>query len=1016
MARNKGDGVVGAAMIVGAGVSGVQAALDLGDAGLKVYLVERQPAIGGHMAQLDKTFPTNDCSMCTLAPRLVDCDRHPNIVMLTGAEVRSVRGRAGAFRIRVRRRARYVDLARCTGCGDCEAVCPIEVDDEFNEGLNRRKVIFRPYPQAVPSAFTIDMAHCPECMECIDACLSKAIDPFMCDTEVDLDVGALIITPGYDLFDPARRSEFGYGVLPNVVTALQFERMLSASGPTEGHPARPSDGRAPMRIAFIQCVGSRDIAGGQEYCSSVCCMYTAKQAAVAAENLPGVESTVFYNDIRAHGKGFEEYHRRALALGVRYVRSLISTVKEIPGSHNLVLRYHTKDGYRDEEFDLVVLAVGMRPPGGLQDLARVTGFALDRYGFIQTRELYPGLTSRSGVFAGGAACGPKDIPETVIEASAAAANVSRLLSPARGSLIAEKTYPPERDVHAEEPRVGVFVCHCGLNIAGVLDVPSLVRRTRTLPGVVWAEELLFACSQDGIGHIIAGLEEQRLNRVVVASCTPRTHAPLFQNALREAGLNPSLYEHVNLREQVAWVHQAEPARATEKGWDLIRMAVAKVQLLKAVTTQHTAVEPRALVVGGGAAGMAAALSLVEQGFPVTLVEREQLLGGNLRRLHRTLQGSDPQAFLCEMTAQVEEHPLIEVLTGSTVDAVNGYTGQYRTLVRQGDFTREIAHGVVILATGAVEYQPHGEYLYGSHPGVVTQSELEARLAVGRIRGVRRVVMIQCVGSRDEERPYCSRVCCGHAVKNALHLKEIYPRMEVVILYRDMRTYGLQERYYRQAREKGVIFIRYEPSRRPVVTQGGGAGSLAVRVYDEVLDAELDLDADLVVLSTGIVPRPDAQRLAQLFRVPLGADGFFAEAHAKLRPVDFPTAGMYLCGLAHAPKTLSESISQAQAAAMRAVTLLARGELESERNIVTVDPERCSGCGLCVDVCPYGARELDAVRKIAVVHEALCRGCGTCVAACPNGACQQYNFEDGQVLAMIEEALSGLSAGSDLLCQ
>ncbi|MDI6710773.1 MAG: CoB--CoM heterodisulfide reductase iron-sulfur subunit A family protein [Bacillota bacterium] len=1005
MARGNGEApVVGAAMVIGAGVGGIQAALDLGDAGLKVYLVERQPAIGGRMAQLDKTFPTNDCSMCTLAPRLVDCDRHPNITVLTDTEVRSVRGEVGNFKVRLRRRARYVDIEKCKGCGDCEAACPIEVVDEFDEGLSRRKAIFRPYAQAVPNAFAIDITHCPECEECTQACSAGAIDPFMWDTEVELSVGALIVSPGYDLFDPRQRPEFGYGQYPNVVTSLQFERMLSASGPTGGHLVRPSNGREPRRIAFIQCVGSRDVAGGQEYCSAVCCMYTAKQAVVAAEHLPEVETAVFCADVRAFGKGFEGYYRRALEQGVRYVRSLISTVKEAPHSRNLLLRYHAPGGgYVEEEFDLVVLALGLRPAAGVRELARAAGFALNEYGFAETWELFPGLTSRPGVFAGGVLTGPKDIPETVVEASAAAANVSRLLAPARGSLTARKVYPPERDVSREEPRIGVFVCHCGLNIGSVVDVPELVRRAAGLPGVVWTEEFLFACSQDSIGRIAERVREQDLNRVVVASCTPRTHAPLFQSGLREAGLNPSLYEHVNLREHVAWVHRQEPERATEKGWDLVRMAVGKARLLKPVTTRFTPVEPRALVVGGGAAGMTAALALADQGFPVTLVERDQLLGGNLLRLARTLAGGDPQALLFDLTARVERHPGIEVLTGSTVDAVGGYTGRFRTLVRQGDMVREITHGVAILATGAAEYRPRGEYLYGAHPGVITQTELEGRLNAGRVRGVGRVVMIQCVGSRDGERPYCSRVCCGQAVKNALHLKELSPRIGVVVLYRDMRTYGFQERYYRRAREKGVLFIRYDSDRMPSVAEGGD-GKLVVRAYDPVLEAELALDADLVVLGTGVVPRPDAQELARLFRVPLTPEGFFAEAHAKLRPVDFPTEGLYLCGMAHAPKTLSESISQAQAAAMRAVTLLARGELESERNIVTVDPERCTGCGICVPVCPYGAREVDRERGISVVHEVLCRGCGSCVAACPSGACQQQGFEDGQIFAMIDAAL------------
>ncbi|MEW6726940.1 MAG: CoB--CoM heterodisulfide reductase iron-sulfur subunit A family protein [Bacillota bacterium] len=1001
---DRSKGLVGAVLVVGAGVGGIQAALDLANAGFRVYLVERQPAIGGRMAQLDKTFPTNDCSMCTLAPRLVECSRHPNITIMPCAEVREVTGDIGDFTVRVRLHARYVDIDKCKGCGDCEEVCPISVKDAFNEGLSLHKAIYRPYAQAFPNAFVIDMEKCPECVECQEACLAGAIDPLMWDQDVRFRVGAIIISAGYDLFDPEKRGEYGFGLYPNVVTSLQFERMLSASGPFGGHLQRPLDGRAPHRIAFIQCVGSRDVSGGLEYCSAVCCMYTAKQALVALEHVPGAEITVFCIDVRAHGKDFERYHARALARGVRYVRSMVSSVKEMQESKNLRLRYRDADGrFREEDFDLVVLALGMVPAEGTARLASAMGVDLNRYGFVRSWELYPGLTSRAGVFAGGAVCGPRDIPETVIDAGAAAANAARVLAPVRGTRAASKQYPPERDVSGEPPRIGVFVCRCGVNIGGVVDVPAVVERARRLDGVVLAEECLFACAQDSIQHIAARIEEYGLNRVVVASCTPRTHAPLFQDSLREAGLNPYLYEHVNIREHVSWVHQLFLQEATRKAADLVAMGVAKARLLKPQAVTDIPVVKRALVVGGGLAGMTAALTIADQGFPVTLVEKEALLGGNARRLGRTLDGAEIYGFLDELIARLEYHPLVEVCTGTEVAAVKGYVGNFRSTLKCGDAEWEIDHGAAVIATGAEEYRPQ-EYLYGQHPDVLTQSELERRLEIGVSPDVRSVVMIQCVGSRTAERPYCSRVCCGQTVKNALRIKELSPKTEVYVLYRDMRTYGFQEQFYRAARERGVVFVRYEPDDPPVVE--AGRDNLFVRVTDPVLGERLVLDADILALGTAIVPRRDSQALARLFRLPLNADGFFAEAHVKLRPVDFASDGVYLCGLAHAPKMLGESLAQAQAAAMRAVTLLSRERLQGQGNVVRVDPERCSGCGICVEVCPYKAREIAAGQKVAVVNEATCRGCGTCAAACPGGACRQEGFEDEQVYAMIEAALSG----------
>jgi heterodisulfide reductase subunit A-like polyferredoxin len=1467
---------IGAVMVVGGGISGMQSALDLAEAGFKVYLVENQTAIGGTMARLDKTFPTNDCAMCTMSPRLVDTGRHLNIQVLTGAEVRSLSGEPGNFRVKLKKKARYVDLEKCTGCGDCARACPVEVTSDFDAGLAQRKAIYKFYPQATPNAFAIEKtgippcraacpagvnaqgyiqliktgklmeawqmvyrdnpfpaacgricthpcqtgchrssidkpvnimhlkrvaadfaynnlgelplpaseeaknkkvavvgagpaglsaayqllkkgytvtvfealpvaggmmrvgipeyrlpkkwvqlevellikmgleiryntglgkdftlqslqdeayqavflaigAHkgtrlgvpgeelngvmhgldflrsvalgekvevgrqvavigggntamdcartalrlgaenvtivyrrteaeitalpeeireakeegiaflmltapkafhgengrltrmeclrnelsepdasgrlapipvkgseffleadtvllavgqkpdlpldlpvnisrsgnitavqetlatdlpgvfaggdavtgpktvieavaagklaaesihqylqglelkntfkvseekvaplrfageeiprfepepvscaepveraknfsevsagytlqqakkeaerclncgvCSECLECTKVCLPAAIDHSMSDEEIELAAGAVILSPGFEPFDARLRQEFGWGIYPNVLTSIQFERMLSASGPFQGHLVRPSDKTEPKKIAFIQCIGSRDSTDkGSEYCSAVCCMYATKQAIIAQEHVPGLETAIFYIDVRAFGKDFEKYYDRArLEHGVRYEKCIVSTVRELQQEKTLRIKYRKANGkFAEEDFDLVVLSVGLRPSASAGELAGRTGIKLNEYGFCQPDEFKPGCTSKEGVFVSGAFCGPKDIPETVVESSAAAAHASCLLSTARGSLTAAKEYPPERDVSDEEPSVGVFVCNCGINIGGIINVPEVVKYAGGLRNVKYAEEFLFTCSQDNIQKIKERIIEYGLNRLVVASCTPRTHAPLFMSSMREAGLNPHLFEQANIREHSAWVHRDQPAAATEKAKELVSMSVAKACLLEPVATSFIEVNRRALVAGGGMAGITAALSLAGQGFDVYLVEKEKELGGNARNLFYTIQGNNPQVLLGRLVNQLQENPRITVLTGAEIKEVSGYVGNYRTKVKLGREIRELTHGVVIMAIGAREARPE-EYMYGEHPSVLTQTELEHKIVGNELPGVKNIVMIQCVGSRQEGRPYCSRICCSHAIKNALKIKEINPAANVFILYRDVRMYGFMEKYYKKARSKGVIFIRYDLENKPSVTASGS--HLTLQVNDPVLGEQVSLDADLLVLSTGVAPRSDNEKLSWLFKVALTADRFFAEAHMKLRPVDFAADGIYLCGLGHSPKLLGESIAQANAAAVRAVTLLSKDRLESLGIVATVDEDCCKGCGLCVAVCAYDARYLDRENgMIARVHEVLCQGCGACVASCPSGASQQKGFAKQQIIAMADAAL------------
>lgn len=846
---------------------------------------------------------------------------------------------------------------------------------------------------------------CSECGECVKVCQANAIDHVMTDQEEEIEVGAIILNPGADIYNPTELEYFGYKKYPNVVTSIEFERILSASGPYQGHMVRPSDGKEPRKIAWIQCVGSRNIKIKHDYCSSVCCMYAIKEAVIAKEHSAGeLDTTIFLMDMRSYGKDFERYYTRARdEQGVRFIKSRIYSINPSPdGEDNLAIRYSDEEGnVYWEEFDMVVLSVGFKPSCGSQELAQAVGVELNEFGFCKTQELSKAVTSRPGIFASGVFQGPKDIPETVVDASAAAGYVSRMLAEARGTLTKAKEYPPEKNVGKGKPRIGVFVCNCGINIGSVVKVPEVVEYTKGLKNVVYSQEFLFTCSQDSVEKIKEIIVEQDLTRVVVASCTPRTHAPLFQSALREAGLNPYLYEHVNIREHSSWVHRDNKLEATEKAKDLIRMAVAKAALLKPVTPTFTEINHTSLVVGGGAAGMSAALSLAEQGFDVCLVEKEQELGGHMKHIQYTLEGSDPQAVLNELIGKVTNNNKITIYAGAEIKDTDGYPGNYRTTIEISGETQQIEHGGTVLATGAGAATTT-EYLYGEHPRVMTQSELEQQIANGVNENLQNIVMIQCVGSRDQNRPYCSRVCCQQALKNALKIKEMNPKSNVYVLYRDIRSYGLMEKFYTRARQKGIIFIRYNEEEKPRVTAGDD--SVTVTVKDHVLGEPVAIDASLLVLSTGIVPNEDNHKLSQLFKVPLDADGFLLEAHMKLRPVDFSAEGLYLCGLAHAPKLVGESIQQANAAAMRAATLLSKEKLENVAITATVNEKRCVACGVCVEACSYNAREIDPINKVAKVSDVLCQGCGACVVACPNGATQQKGFEKSQMLAALSAAL------------
>jgi heterodisulfide reductase subunit A len=1189
----------GAVMVVGGGISGMQSALDLANSGFKVYLVESSPAIGGKMAQLDKTFPTNDCSMCIVSPKLVEVGRHRNIELLTHSDVASLEGEAGNFTARIIQQARYVDVDKCTGCGLCELVCPVtqaswwpeqpeegekkkklkaknkqlirgpgtpqptslakwtftvdeekcskcgscyraclhgavswqkkeissidqekctgcgacfvacpekfqavtiseaeELDknlgtairarsdeikkiqgevqspadcircglcammctkvmgigalkmvedgieagidicqvcgacasvcpvnylnvpeltdktprpllDEFNEGLNLRKPINIFYPQAVPRVPVIDEASCvklntSECGTCQAVCGVGAIDYTHTVKEKQIEIGSVIFSPGIEVFDPALRGEFGYGIHKNVVTSIEFERLLSASGPTSGTVSRPSDDKHPRKIAWIQCVGSRDNSCGRDYCSSVCCMYATKEAYIAREHDSSIEPTIFYIDMRSFGKNFDNYITRAEDNKVRFVRAMISRVYEDPQTGDLEVRYIDDNGDRQSEvFEMVVLSVGIQVPEKTKQLADTLAIDMDAYGFAVTDGFSPMAASRPGVYVSGAFNGPKDIPETVSEASGAAQAASVGLAAARNTLLTEEELPKENIEEPDDPlRIGVFVCHCGSNIASVVDVAAVTEYAATLPNVVFADHPLYTCSQDSVETIKDLIREHDLNRVVVSACSPSTHEPLFMSTLQQAGINKYYFDMANIRDQCSWVHPLEPEKATEKAKRLMRMAVANVSQAEPLTELEFDVDSALLIIGGGVAGMTAAVEASGQGFGVYLVEQEAELGGQVNRLQRSWDGQEFRPFLDDLKARVEADDKIRVLTSSVVVDQGGFVGSFESeVMTPTGGSRKIKHGATLIATGAEEYRPD---IYGLNEfdRVVSQTDFEGLMVndPAQAGSCNSVVMLQCAGSRCEEHlDYCSRICCNQAVKNSLRLKELNPEARIDVLYRDMRCYGLTELDYRRARLAGVNFIRFDPEKAPAIA--ASEDGIEVTAYDPSIQMDVQLNPDLLVLSTGVVPR-DTEELATMLRVPRNDNGFFIEAHAKLRPVDLASEGIFMAGTAHGPKNVTETIAQAQAAVGRAATILANDKLKLSGVFSTVIPENCAVCLTCVRACPYQVPVINE-EHTAFINPALCQGCGICVAECPAKTITLGRFQDENINAKLK---------------
>lgn len=1014
--------------MVGGGIGGMRSALDLADAGLKVYLVEQTACLGGRVAQLGFMFPQHDCVLCrgtsdhgygctrpSISPAYIHNNQHPNIEILTNTRILGVEGQAGDFTVSLRQEPRYVETARCINCGMCAQVCPVELPNSYQLGMTKRKAAFKLAARAAPDAYCIDRGpYCDDCSRCVQVCPTGAIDLDEQPRLLTVEVGGVILALGFQTFDPAGLEELGYGRYPDVLQAMQYERLASRSGPTEGIIKRPSNGKPPRSIAWLQCIGSRD--QNNAYCSSICCMYATKEAILAKQRQGNtIECSVFIMDERAFNKEYSAYFAKARNKhGIQYNRCRVSEVREDPDTNDLILHYAGQDGkLHEERFEMVVLATGLQPPDSAGQLAEILDIELNEYGFCQTDKFTPLQTTRPGIFVCGAFSSPKEIVETIIDASGAAGEVMRLLNDRLHTypysrawpFLSAEGFPPERNVNGERPRIGVFACSCGETIE--IDMPALVSHTARLPGVETAELLDFACFPESLERIQERILSAGLNRVVVAACSNRTHDALFQRAVRLTGLNPYLLEVVNLRDQCNRVHHRQPGLANRKAIELVRVAVGRVAIAEPVQKEEHRCLPTALVIGGGVSGMSAALAIADSGYEVHLIERSDTLGGHLRNLFYVAEGYNPQRLLRDLINRVRSHQRIIAHTRTELLSHAGHVGNFRSelVTRYTDGSSEkfnVGHGVTIVATGAQETHEHP---WLDMPKVFTMSELEEKIIhhPEEVAALKNVVMIQCM--HPEGLPdYCSRVCCTNTMKNAIRLKLFNPDCQVSVLYKNIVTYGFREEFYTETRRHGVVFIRYTDEHPPEVIEDGDR--LVVKALDVSLNRTLRLPADLVIMSMAVQPAEGAGKLAGMLRVPLSSEGFFDEAQMKLRPMDFMREGIFLAGMAHYPKFLEESISHAMAAAARALTFLSQGTLHLGGVVARVDPEKCVGCLTCTRTCPFGIPRVieqegrtgvGALGGAAYIDPAECQGCGTCTGECPATAIQLVHFSDEQMM-------------------
>ncbi|MCP3899206.1 MAG: CoB--CoM heterodisulfide reductase iron-sulfur subunit A family protein, partial [Desulfobacteraceae bacterium] len=953
-----------------------------------------------------------------ILPKLVECGRHLNIELITLAQVAKVEGSAGRFNIQVKKKPRYIDTDKCIACGICTEKCPISVKDEFNFGINNKKAVYINYNQSVPLKYAIEPTACiyftlGKCRACEKFCPTKAVNFDQTEETVSITVGAVILAPGFKPFNPAKYDYFGYKKIKDVVTSLEYERLLSVSGPNSGSLLRPSDNIEPKKIAWLQCIGSRNHNNcGNSYCSNICCMSSVKQSMASLEHIKGsnLDRAIFFMDLRSQGKESEKYFERAKQENIRFVRALPHTLEPGKDGTGVSMRYFDETGKMIfESFDMAVLSIGFEAPEDVLMLSEQFDIELDHHHFAKTSCFEPIKSSREGIFVTGAFQSPKTITRSVVQSSAAAASASMLLAAQRNTLTKKKIFPEERNIEGEKPSVGIFVCSCGINIAGTVDVEEVVAYSAQLPHVNYTENNLFSCSADAQESITDRINEFSLNRIVIAACTPRTHEHMFQETLKNTKLNGFMVEMANIRNQNSWVHQMDSKSATQKAKDQVRMAVAKVVHNYPLNQDRIGVKQTALVVGAGIVGMNSALTIAQMGIKTILIEKSDTLGGNALKLKSCFKEESVSPMLKDLISKIHLNKNITVYKNTTLEASGGSIGNFIGSLNIAGDSKEILFGAAIMTTGAMEAKP-SEYLYEESIRVMTHMEFDSKVLYHpmEVQKTNCVVFIQCVGSREPERPYCSRVCCIHSVKAAINLIQINPDIKVYILYREIRTYGEWEEYYKEARDLGVIFIRYTKNNKPVVKKDKNL--LIIETFDPIIQRPVKISADYLALATGVVPNND-NHLADCFKFTVSSDGFFNGAHPKLKPVDLSVAGLFVAGICNYPKPMDESIEEARAAAYRVITLLSQKEMKSEaiKSFVT---DSCDGCALCIDVCPFNAisilektEQQTLHRKIRVdIDPALCRGCGLCAATCPKEGIMVHGFTMEQLKAQVKAAI------------
>jgi len=951
---------------------------------------------------------------------MMDVGRHPNIALFTHSEVKEVSGEAGDFHVKILKKARYVNIDECTNCGDCEKVCPIVVPNEFEVGLGARKAIFIPFPQAVPSTYIRYAEDCLgtfplACTKCADVCEKNCIDYDEQDEIVEVNVGSVIVTIGVDYYDPREASEFGYARFQNIATSMELERVLSASGPTRGELVKFSDKKTPESIAFIQCVGSRNIKHDIQYCSRICCMNAIKDALIIHEHFPNAEMTIFYIDIRAFGKGFEEFFERATNIEkLHFVQARPSKIFDDPETGKSIITFENVETGRIEkkEFDLAVLSSALVPSAGTNQLAKILSIETDKDGFFKQQDLCssPLDSTKEGIYLAGCSISPKDITDSIADASGAAVRAAKHVLDHK--IFREEEEIPQVDTSGE-PRIGVFVCHCGVNISGVVDVKAVAKYARKLKNVVYCEETLFACAASTQTEIQQKIIEHKLNRVLVAACTPKTHEPIFQETISKVGLNPYLFEMVNIRDQCSWVHQQNPEEATQKAMDLVRIGVAKARLLNPLEIRELEVNHDVLVIGGGVSGMQSAIDLAGKGFKVYLIEKEKQLGGRVSKLSSLYPNFKPGIGLVESKVEQLKSLNVKIYTSTLIDAVSGFVGNFEVTLKSNNSKviseEPLRIGSIVVAVGSNLYHPErGELGFGIYSNVFSNEQFEQLIAHGKhleIEGKKpkTAAYIQCVGSRGEKgNPGCSRYCCQAAIKQAIVLRKL--GIQVIIFHRDIRVYSRgAEEMYREARGMGVLFIPYDKNKPPQFKGKKKASSIFAE--HKMSGQEVEYPVDAVVLSLGMVPdEKGSDNLVDLLKIHRGSDRFFMERHPKLGPVETSMEGIFLCGCAQGPKDIADSISQASAVASKVSALLSKETITLEPIVSTSDAYFCRACGKCVDICEFNAlkiKENEDGKFTIYINEALCKGCGSCAAICPTGALDVRHFTKDQIDAQLE---------------